>query len=321
MNKRITTLRGIAIIIIVFGHSIILYSSKWNLYTIDDYYPILDKIKDVINTFQLELFFWLSGFLFYKSLEKSFKIVVCRKFKRIMIPYFIIAFIYMDPIKIFLSTPGFIDIKQIITSICGQLILSGYSLGHLWFLPTLFFIFVLSYILSKRIKENPVNVTLLFIALIICNIGSSLLPNYLQINNIMRYIIYFYMGYLSFRILECNKKIDRHRIFLIISMTLLILCRVFISSIHIIFIFVSFLSLYVLLPNLPNRINTFLQVISENSFGIYLLHSPLIYITYSFFKTWNPMVVIAINFLAFGGLALLMSIYIRQTKFKFILGE
>lgn len=227
----------------------------------------------------------------------------------------------MDPIKIFLSTPGFIDIKQIITSICGQLILSGYSLGHLWFLPTLFFIFVLSYILSKRIKENPVNVTLLFIALIICNIGSSLLPNYLQINNIMRYIIYFYMGYLSFRILECNKKIDRYRIFLIISMTLLILCRVFISSIHIIFIFVSFLSLYVLLPNLPNRINTFLQVISENSFGIYLLHSPLIYITYSFFKTWNPMVVIAINFLAFGGLALLMSIYIRQTKFKFILGE
>lgn len=99
MNKRITTLRGIAIIIIVFGHSIILYSSKWNLYTIDDYYPILDKIKDVINTFQLELFFWLSGFLFYKSLEKSFKVVVCRKFKRIMIPYFIIAFHYC-PIKV-----------------------------------------------------------------------------------------------------------------------------------------------------------------------------------------------------------------------------
>lgn len=64
MKKRedIVTIRAIAIMLVVFGHSIILYSSAWNLYETSIQAPVLDHLKNVINVLQMPLFFSVSGF-------------------------------------------------------------------------------------------------------------------------------------------------------------------------------------------------------------------------------------------------------------------
>lgn len=70
-----------------------------------------------------------------------------------------------------------------------------------------------------------------------------------------------------------------------------------------------------------NKVNKFINKIASNSFGIYLLHSPLVYITYSKLNNGNPVIVILINFFVFGTLSYLLTSIIRYLKLNFIIGE
>ena len=69
----IDNLRAFSILIVMFGHSIILYSSQWSLYSTSIEVPFLDITKKIINIFQMPLFFfdlWIFV-LFYRKEEKS----------------------------------------------------------------------------------------------------------------------------------------------------------------------------------------------------------------------------------------------------------
>ena len=56
----------------------------------------------------MPLFFSISGFCFCLSQNKSLnRKMILNKVKRLIIPYFTIAFLYMDPIKILLDVPGY----------------------------------------------------------------------------------------------------------------------------------------------------------------------------------------------------------------------
>ena len=70
-NHRLDNIRAVAIIMIVLGHSIIIYSSSWNLYQTTVSVPVLDVLKDVINVMQLPIFFALSGYFFAYTLKKK----------------------------------------------------------------------------------------------------------------------------------------------------------------------------------------------------------------------------------------------------------
>lgn len=70
-NTKIVNIRALAIILVVLGHSIILYSSKWDLYETINQVPILDNMKRIIDIIQTSLFFSISGYLFYYSLNKK----------------------------------------------------------------------------------------------------------------------------------------------------------------------------------------------------------------------------------------------------------
>lgn len=85
---KIVNLRALAIIIVVIGHSIILYSHKWGLYSTIYNVRFLDILKDWINLIQMPLFLSISGFLFARSYKKyKFKAFVMKKAKRLLIPY------------------------------------------------------------------------------------------------------------------------------------------------------------------------------------------------------------------------------------------
>ncbi len=79
--------------------------------------------------------------------------------------------------------------------------------------------------------------------------------------------------------------------------------------------------LVVLYIIIPNKKISLAECFSKNSFGIYLFHSPLIYITFRYMLNAEPMIVVLVNFVFFGGISLLMTHYVRKTPLKIIVGE
>ena len=63
------------------------------------------------------------------------------------------------------------------------------------------------------------------------------------------------------------------------------------------------------------------EKIDRNSFGIYLFHSPLIYITFVNIPTSHPAIVVFVNLVVFGAVAYGLTALIRKTKLKVLIGE
>lgn len=82
-NYLISNLRVLAILLVVLGHSIIIYDPNWTTYNTPFHSVFLVTLKKIINLFQMELFFSLSGFLFFYTTQKKFKIKSLLKKKTI----------------------------------------------------------------------------------------------------------------------------------------------------------------------------------------------------------------------------------------------
>ena len=65
VNSNLVTLRAIAIIIVVLGHSIILYDPSWAIYSPKQEFPLFLYLKQIINVIQMPLFFSISGYLYF----------------------------------------------------------------------------------------------------------------------------------------------------------------------------------------------------------------------------------------------------------------
>lgn len=123
-GKRIVSLdmaRGIAIILVVMGHSIF----------------INDSLNIWLSTFHLPAFFLISGWLMQEKneYEASYTAILKRKAIGILIPYlwFSIGSLFLDFIKVLLDrfTPD-----VLITHAMETITFQGYSV--MWFLPVLF---------------------------------------------------------------------------------------------------------------------------------------------------------------------------------------
>lgn len=150
-DYKISNIRAIAIIIVVLGHSIIIYSTSWNFIETKVDCILFAYLKDIINIFQMQLFFLISGYLFYNNIKKGvpFHIIIVNKIKRLIIPYLIVGLLWMIPIKCLLGVPSYRDVdsfNMIVSFIIGT------NNGHLWFLYALFGTFVISTLLCKRVN-------------------------------------------------------------------------------------------------------------------------------------------------------------------------
>lgn len=315
-NNKIANIRALAIIIVVLGHSIILYSTGWGFYQSDYSIPFLDKLKSFINIVQMPLFFSISGFLFYYSINKNIKLkdFLIKKAKRLLIPFIIIGICWMIPIKLIVNYPGYEELS--ILQIIKALIL-GTDSGHLWYLPTLFIIFIIVFFTKKNWNKSFPFELLIASILLIVSYLSPYLNVYSYLNQALQYLYYFYIGALLNK--YSNKKINSYFLCLVtVSIFILILFFNNIKILQFIFATMFILLIYQVMSNKKNRI---IEIISENSYGIYLIHSPLIYFTYTYLTNANPIIVVFINFVIFGTISLLLSMLIRKTKIKFILGE
>ncbi len=168
-NKRIEwidALKGFAIFLIVFGHTIG-YSDK------------LSELSRYLSSFYVPLFFLISGYLFKNNKDESIKSYIKRKAKKILIPYYIFALLSLIPFYLFaqdiqgtLGSNRYIP-DNIFKSVFYILYASGHSKGlsqnsPLWFLPCYFSVVVIGKIISTKteklqIKNKELLISFLFL--------------------------------------------------------------------------------------------------------------------------------------------------------------
>lgn len=277
----IDNLRALAIFAVVFGHSIILYSSQWSLYTTSIEVPFLDVTKKIINIIQMPLFFSISGFLFYfTEKKKELYEIILDKLRRIGIPFVFFSFAWLLPIRYILGYSGYKS-DSFFNVIFYKILLGGDN-GHLWYLPTLFFCFIISYLclhgIRKLVRKNREYVYIVIIAAILYCV-KILFPfgGYLQF--IGQYYIWFCLGILISHYKKGTstwKKWNKYRGFLIVASIFFICFALWKPNIIFVNIATVFctIALYLIIPSNKNEV---LIKLSKNSFGIYLFHSPMIY--------------------------------------------
>ncbi len=326
---RIVNIRSLAIFLVVLGHSIILYSSSWDLYQTNVQSQFLDLFKRLIDIPQMPLFFSLSGFLFYFTFGKhrGFLHLLKNKSLRLLVPYALIGVVYMLPIRLLIGYPGYNDIG--IWEIAKNFLMST-DVGHLWFLPALFFIFLLSHCILSIAEKIPVIRKFPDIFLGLCagilylegyRIGFGYPPILSAFNN----LIWFALGYcLCFRA-SILKKIYSYKIikWILLLANVVVLAFYMIKGSPGVLFSLGTRSLCIVnaYGAMPERSTKWIQKIDRNSFGIYLFHSPLIYITFAFIPEADPWIVVLINLIIFGACAYFLTEIMRKIRLKFVIGE
>ena len=155
-------LRVILVMLVLIGHC--------TFYTIQTKYGGINYINEVdfpnsqrilslltkfIYSFHMPLFFMLSGALFANAISKgkynNIFALTKDKFKRLILPFIIITVVYAIPLKYiseyYINSQNFLK-----DTFIGQVLIEGNT--HLWFLPTLFCIFFITYIIEKKKIDN-----------------------------------------------------------------------------------------------------------------------------------------------------------------------
>ncbi len=197
MKKRIEFIdiaRGLAIIFIVLGHTLV-HSENCSI------------IFKFLYSFHVVLFFVISGYIFRIKENDSYVAFIKNKFIRIMIPYFIWGVLFLIPYILFgqnvsddLNTTGSFNIKIQLYNIL-------YGVGHngslrqnssLWFLPALFSMEILYYFFIKIVDKVQIKwivlIPSIFISFITYKYMSFIMP--WGINTALCLGIFFIIGYL-----------------------------------------------------------------------------------------------------------------------------
>lgn len=309
-------LRAIAILMVMFGHSIILYSSKWSLYEPANQSPFFDYIKRFIDAIQMPLFFSLSGYLYVFTCKKyTFRTMLIDKVKRLLIPYIMVSSLYMVPIRMLLKYNGYAGMSYF--SVLLEKIVLGGDNGHLWYLPALFLIFVGIGIYFIIIDKQKIKCTVAYIILLAAGVFLNYFRNVFHsgitfLSNAQMYLLYFFEGYLICIYkdkIDFAKSIKTGRVITFILFSAVSGASIYLNKTNFVISVTLVICTYILIPRNTNRV---MEFIDKNSFGLYLFHSPLIYFMFVYMPDINPWMFALIGFVGLGSIALGITLFIRK---------
>lgn len=192
--KQLEIIQIIATVLVVIGHSFVYEDS-----------PFLYKS---IYVFHMPLFFIISGFLLaYTSNEKvpSIYSFIKKKTYRLIFPYIFISSIAFIP-KVLLSSYALRPADFTFQSYFNSLIYpSENTIIFFWFLPTLYLISILYFLLMKIFNLLPTSIVtykfefIFFLSIGFYMIGSSCLFKLFNISGVLIYFFYFALGGLVYR--------------------------------------------------------------------------------------------------------------------------
>lgn len=179
-------LRPLAILLLILYHAFIPYVGGWPAPACFESNDVYWWIAKSSYSCMLELFVFISGYVFAQKCDKNaidFKSVLLSKLKRLVLPsvLFSIAYVLFFPSS---THSGFWSVAYDVA--CG--------VGHMWFLPMLLWVTIISYALFALNLPRYVLCTLL----ILSPIGSHL-PLPFQLDSACYYLPFFYVGMMVMR--------------------------------------------------------------------------------------------------------------------------
>ena len=272
--------KAFAIIFIVLGHSVG-YSEHCSL------------VFKFAYSFHVYLFFFLSGYTF--STNKKFTVFIKTKFKRIMIPYYFWALAFLIPYallgKVIGSTLDKSTTFNLKDTIFNIIYASGNGLQQnrpLWFLPALFSMVCIYYLLvkltSKKKSHSIILLGITVIASFVCyNYLNIMLP--MCINHVLIIGPVFYIGYL-FNKFNLKEYIFKHFYYVLILAVLGCICTFLnitisyraltLGSLALSLLAGLFLSITCVYISYKLDKNKLLEYIGKNTMGILIFHKLLI---------------------------------------------
>lgn len=331
MGKRLSQIgnvRALAIFLVVLGHSIILYSSGWDLYETSRNVPFLNWLKYFIDIPQMPLFFSLSGYLFVFShgKKRGFVQLLKNKTLRLLVPYLGIGVCFLLPVRFAVGYPSY---QGMGIGVFFTKLLTASDVGHLWFLPALFCVFLLSEIILTLAEKIPgarkyPEIFLCVVSAALYLEGYRIGFGYPPLLSAFNYLLWFSLGYFL-NVHHIVRKIYRipgvKWALLALNAGLLAYC-LFADSVRVLFsLGIKALCILNVYGAMPEKSCTLIEKIDHNSFGVYLFHSPLIYITFASIPDAHPVIVVFINLVVCGAVAYGLTELVRRTKLKVLIGE
>ncbi len=169
------------IFLLIGTHTFAPYCGSWDAVTPSASPEIYSYISPFTHYISMPALIFISGYLFghtwHRSQEQPFQEFIFKKFKRLIIPSIIFSAFYY-----FFFYDTSLSLSHISYSILN-------GCGHLWFLPMLFWCFILTYLLHKSSISNKFIIPFL---LIISVLPIPTLP--LRLSSTCSFLIYFYLG-------------------------------------------------------------------------------------------------------------------------------
>ena len=188
INERlddVELIRPITILLVLIYHSFAIFTGAWNpTYNFENIsaYYWLAKFS---YSFMLPCFVFISGYVYYHKQKHSTHTInfiqfSYKKFNRLIVPSIFFSLLYY---LIFVHKGQEFNLNSFLFDIIG-------GVGHLWFLPMLFWCFILANLMEK------LNVKIYFklVILGIISLISFTIKIPLGINHAFNYLFYFYLG-------------------------------------------------------------------------------------------------------------------------------
>ena len=317
-RNHIIWLRVIAALLVVIGHGMLISADLY-----EENSDVILRIVDFIYMFHVPLFMTISGYLFeYTEVCKhhcSTPLIefIKKRFFRLMMPFFIIMFLYTKPIKFLTGVYSELDLHFLLAT------------HHLWYLYVLFVVLIIAKIVVDHMHGKcPPRV---FMAICICmNIASVWFEG--PVHHILFYCYYFLLGMLLCRAEEAGKRFLEGMVVSIClwlvslgigsllqerSVVLIAINKLSTSSAIIILLFLLFAR--VKGRSLPKVI----KVLGDYCMGIYLFHEPMMNIfSYWIPAKWSGVWVYSIimsSICVFGSMCI--TFLIRKLHLFFMIGE
>ena len=183
-------------------------------------------LHDFVFLYHVPLFFFASGIFAYRLEESDIWQIIKKKWEQIIMPY--LFFVVISMVVIILTTNedcrtylGYA--KQFVFGIRNQMYASS-----LWFLPCIFCMSILFYIIrrifKKRIFILIVSTVLWLIALFVFPNRPDVTPSWIfNIDSACYYLIYYITGYLLHEKLteDCQEVSKRNKVFVLIGSAIL----------------------------------------------------------------------------------------------------
>jgi len=341
--QNIVLLRPFIVLLIIVNHCFAVYSGVWSSpWDFEPNVPVYKWIQRFSICCTLQLFTFISGYLYaYQSSlgkNKEFNKLVRKKLQRLILPCLVFGVIYYV-IRIPFDEMNVISFLKDMNN----------GMGHLWFLPMLFWCFIIAYAIDRINEKLKINRWIFLLCLFALSVLSPSIPDYIGLRKACMYFVYFYFGMiycnmtLSSSCLEYEKFNLKKVIIICLSYlvffglyyyfmdnkTIISTSKIY----YILFKIIGFLTFIIGIMSfmcLSTYISDNIKVpdiivkLSGYSFGIYIFQQMIIDVLY--YRTtlpvilgvyWLPIVILPITI----ALSILMTFVIGQTKIgKFLLG-